>query len=162
MEKNRISFIAKRHQAWSIKNIVHNFSTASHTRTTSQSPRRGRAKRQKKVHEKNVEKAAEFRSSDLNIGGLLAISVPFSLRKEWAGWAKAKFKLDINWRRKKGDPCTEENSFFVQFRSFASGERRKKMFDNQKYGWRMRNGKGAESRSWTLGEGGGARPLSLI
>lgn len=65
------------------------------------------------MHEKNVEKAAEFRSSDLNIGGLLAISVPFSLRKEWAGWAKAKFKLDINWRRKKGDPCTEENSFFL-------------------------------------------------
>lgn len=97
------------------------------------------------MQEKNVEKAAEFRSSDLNIGGLLAISVPFFLRREPG--RKAKFKLDINWRRKKGVPVHRGKLIFSACNSRRARERKaKKMFDNQKCCWRMRNGKGVESR----------------
>lgn len=76
------------------------------------------------MQEKNVEKAAEFRSSDLNIGGLLAISVPFFLRREPG--RKAKFKLDINWRRKKGDPVHRGKLIFSACNSRRARERKAK------------------------------------
>lgn len=118
------------------------------------------------MQENNVEKAAEFRSSDLKIGPVGDFCAIFLRKKQlrkwvWAlvGWFKAKltFKLDTNWgeRRRVSAQLFFFSFFFIcNFGATVKSEERErergKMFDNQKCFRGMRDWEGVgELVNWT-------------